>query len=236
MDLRDMSNTNMCSHPKFAIASLSLGNNVNHDLPTKIRVASSLGYDGIEMFIPDFEAFVDEVRKGQHSELFVSTTPSSSSSFSSSSLTSLSQPDLELECAHAISAYCTAHSLEIPIFQPYRNFENFRSQEELDTALEGVERWFRLMPALKCDLMLICSNHVPGAYPLTEAYTFEMYRDAQVEAFRQLGARAAKYNVRVGYEPLSWGTVVDNWTKVWDVVKRVDMDNVGVILDSFNTL
>ncbi|KAF5340435.1 hypothetical protein D9758_013562 [Tetrapyrgos nigripes] len=238
------------SRPQFAIASLSLGNNANHDLPTKIRVASSLGYDGIEIFIPDFEAFGEEVREGKHSELFTSTpstpsTPSTSWSLPSSScppynlanLTSLSQPDLELACAHAISTYCASHNLFIPILQPYRNFENFRTQEDLCKALDGAERWFRIMPTLQCDLMLVCSNHIPGPYPLTaREYTFEMYCDAQVEAFKQLGERAARYNVRVGYEPLSWGTVIDNWMQVWEIVKRVDKENVGVILDSFNTL
>ncbi|THU98633.1 xylose isomerase-like protein [Dendrothele bispora CBS 962.96] len=189
--------------PQFAIASLSLGTSAHHDLPNKIRVASSLGYDGIEIFIPDFEAFVEEVRHGLHSELFEPK--------SSSHLDILAQPELELECARAISTYCSSHNLEIPLFQPYRNFENFRSQEDLDAALKGAERWFPIMSALNCDLML-------------------------VNAFRQLGTLAAKYNLRIGYEPLSWGTVIDNWMQVWDIVRRVDMDNVGIIFDSFNSL
>jgi len=216
------------TRPQFAIASLSLGNNAHHDLPTKIRVASSLEYDGIEIFIPDFEAFVEEVHNGLHAELFDFT------SFSNPA--NLSQPDLELACARAISTYCSLYGLEIPIFQPFRNFENFRSQEELSKALDDAERWFRIMPALKCDLMLVCSNYVPGPHPITEDYTYEMYRDAQVDAFKKLGTIAARYNVRIGYEPLSWGTVIDNWMQVWDIVKRVDMDNVGIIFDSFNSL
>ncbi|KAE9390274.1 xylose isomerase-like protein [Gymnopus androsaceus JB14] len=92
------------------------------------------------------------------------------------------------------------------------------------------------MPAMKCDLLLVCSNHVSGPYPISEECTMEMYYDAQVDAFRQLGALAEKYGVRIGYEPLSWGTVVDNWMQVWDIVQRVDRENVGVLLDSFNTL
>lgn len=63
-----------------------------------------------------------------------------------------------------------------------------------------------------------------------------MYLDTQVEAFAALGEIAERYGVRIGYEPLAWGTMVDNWEQVWDVVRRVDRKNVGVILDSFNCL
>ncbi|KAF9062150.1 xylose isomerase-like protein [Rhodocollybia butyracea] len=211
--------------PKFAIASLSLGSNAYHNLPTKIRVASKLGYDGIEIFIPDFEAFVAEVRDGQHAELFDSLFPDT-----------LPLDELETACAEALLKLCISHNLEIPLLQPLRNFENFRSQAQLDVALDEAERWFRLMAIMKCELILVCSNHIPLPHPITREYTREMYLDAQVDALRQLGARAEKYEVKIGYEPLSWGTVVDNWMQIWDVVKRVDRKNVGVLLDSFNTL
>jgi 4-hydroxyphenylpyruvate dioxygenase len=62
------------------------------------------------------------------------------------------------------------------------------------------------------------------------------YLDAQVKAFRLLGQRAREYGIRVGYEPLAWGTVVNRWEQCWAVVKEVDMPNVGIILDSFNCL
>jgi 4-hydroxyphenylpyruvate dioxygenase len=40
----------MLAEPKYSISSLSLGSNTYHDLPTKMKVASELGYDGIEIF------------------------------------------------------------------------------------------------------------------------------------------------------------------------------------------
>ncbi|KIK57369.1 hypothetical protein GYMLUDRAFT_75570 [Collybiopsis luxurians FD-317 M1] len=212
------------SRPKFAIASLSLGTNTYHDLPTKIRLTSDLGYDGIEIFIPDFEKFVDEVREGKHGHLLTG------------SVTSLSSSELELACATAIHDLCESLDLEIPLLQPFRDFENFRSQAQIDAKLADAERWLRIMPAMKCDLLLVCSNHIPAPYPISEEFTLEMYYDAQVDAFRQLGALTEKYGVRIGYEPLSWGTVVHNWMQVWDIVKRVERENVGVLLDSFNTL
>ncbi|KAF9062983.1 xylose isomerase-like protein [Rhodocollybia butyracea] len=216
----------LCSYPrpKFAIASLSLGTSTYHDLPTKIYVTSELGYDGIEIFTPDFESFVDEVREGKHAELF------------DHPITSLSPSELDHACAIAIHNLCESLDLEIPLFQPFRNFENFRSQEHVDVGLTQAKRWLRIMRALQCDLLLVCSNYISSPHPISEEYTAEMYRDAQVDAFRQLGELAEEYGVRIGYEPLSWGTVINNWMQVWDIVKRVDRDNVGVLLDSFNTL
>ncbi|KAK7049835.1 hypothetical protein VNI00_005265 [Paramarasmius palmivorus] len=215
------------TRPKFAIASLSLGTNTHHTLPTKIRVASELEYDGIEIFMPDFEVFVEEVRKGGHKEIF-------SMKVKEEGLETLSQDQLEHRCAEALYDLCAQHNLQIPLLQPLRDFENFASEEELSTALEGAERWFRLMQPMHCDLVLVCSNYVPSL--VQKKIDVDAYLDRQVEAFKRLGELAERYNVRVGYEPLAWGTVVDNWEPVWDVVKRVDRSNVGVVLDSFNTL
>ncbi|KAJ7267460.1 xylose isomerase-like protein [Mycena rebaudengoi] len=250
--------------PRYAIASLSLGSCAHHQLPTKIRTAARLGYDGIEMFIPDFEAFVDEVRTGGlHHELFPQGTPPTEAS-------------LEVACAKAIGALCDSLGIAIPLLQPLRGFENFASRNALGggglpAALEEAERWMKLMPHFGAPLLLVCSNFIepedhpfapfdpevsqqpsftresegqttppgPASSPFYPALTQDQistYLDAQVDAFRALGKVAARYGVRIGYEALAWGTVVDNWEQVWDVVRRVGRENVGIIFDSFNFL
>ena len=45
-----MSTSLPLNRPLYSISSLSLGSNLYHDLPTKIRVANELRYDGIEIF------------------------------------------------------------------------------------------------------------------------------------------------------------------------------------------
>ncbi|KAJ7040650.1 xylose isomerase-like protein [Mycena alexandri] len=250
--------------PKFAIASLSLGNCAHHNLPTKIRTAASLGYDGIEIFIPDFEAFVNEVRgPGLHCDLFPDGRPPV-------------EGCLEVECAKAIARLCDSLNITIPVLQPLRDFENFASPSALGSgglaaALHEAERWLKLMPHLNTSLLLVCSNYIepknhpfapsdpvtepippiptqpeiktvpPGPapspfFPPPTQEQLSTYLDTQVEAFTALGEIAERYGVRIGYEPLAWGTMVDNWEQVWDVVRRVDRKNVGVILDSFNCL
>ncbi|KAJ7596197.1 xylose isomerase-like protein [Mycena floridula] len=211
--------------PKFSIASLSLGSCLYHDLPTKVRVAADVGYSGLEIFIPDFEDFVEQVVEGQHHQLFPSDFPPKS----------LSNPELEIACAVAITALCEAHNLEISVIQPLRNFEAFLCEKQLQDALDGAERWLRVMSSFKCDLILVCSNHLSQS-PISQTYTMKDFMASQVDAFRALGKLAAKYKVRVGYESLAWGTLVNRWDHVWNIVKQVDLPNVGVIVDSFNTL
>lgn len=93
------------------------------------------------------------------------------------------------------------------------------------------------MKHLNTDLLLVCSNNLAPLSPLSlPGASYIKYRDAQVRALKELGLRASKLDLRVGYEPLAWGTVINTWEQVWDVVKRVNMDNVGVILDTFNSL
>jgi 4-hydroxyphenylpyruvate dioxygenase len=224
-------------HPSFSIASLSLGTNVHHNLPTKIRTASRLGYDAIEIFIPDFDAFVHEVGVGHHAEMFTEEDW----------LQVHATKDLELLCAKTIGRYCQEYGLVISCFQPFREFENFAGASRmaktkmgslpprLQVALDRAESYLRLMPALQCDLLLVCSNLLPYD-PITERYTERDYLDDQVVAFTELGQLASTYGVKIGHEALAWGTVVNRWEQVWEVVDRVDLPNVGVILDSFNQL
>lgn len=223
------------THPIYSIASLSLGTCAHHDLPTKIRAASRLGYDAIEIFIPDFDAFVHEVGVGHHADLITEEEWLSVNDVK----------DLELVCAQALGRYTHEYGLSISCFQPFREYENFSGAHQssvnetplparLKVALDRAENFIRLMPAMSCDLLLVCSNFLP-VDPMTST-TWERYRDDQVVAFKELGALAQRYQVKIGYEPLAWGTAVNRWEQVWQVVERVDMPNVGVILDSFNSL
>jgi hypothetical protein len=87
---------------------------------------------------------------------------------------------------------------------------------------------------MKCDLLLVCSNFLP-VDPMSST-TREEYAEDQIVAFTELGNLAQRYGVKIGHEALAWGTAVNRWDQVWDIVERVDLPNVGIILDSFNQL
>ena len=118
------------------------------------------------------------------------------------------------------------HGLEILLFQPFRDFEGMPEPQRA-RAFERAERKFDLMGELGADTVLVCSNVSPLALGGI---------DRAAADFRELGERAARHGIRVGYEALAWGRHVDDHRDAWEIVRRVDHDNVGLIVDSFHTL
>src|SRR3546814_8980027 len=43
-------------------------------------------------------------------------------------------------------------------------------------------------------------------------------------------------DLRVGYEALAWGRHINDHRDAWEIVRRADHANIGLILDSFHTL
>lgn len=116
--------------------------------------------------------------------------------------------------------------LEITLFQPFRNFEGMPEPYRA-RAFDRAERKFDLMAELGADLMLVCSNISPAALGGI---------DRAAADFRELGERAARRGLRVGFEALAWGRHINDHRDAWEVVRRADHPNVGLILDSFHTL
>jgi len=118
------------------------------------------------------------------------------------------------------------HGLEIMLFQPFRDFEGL-PEPERTRAFDRAERKFDLMNELGTDLMLICSSVHPkslGGVGRT------------VADLRELGDRAARRGLRIGYEALAWGRHISDHHDAWEIVRRADHPNVGLIVDSFHTL
>ncbi|MFA6267006.1 MAG: TIM barrel protein [Pseudolabrys sp.] len=116
--------------------------------------------------------------------------------------------------------------LAITLYQPFRDFEGMPG--ELRTrAFDRVRRKFDLMRELGADAMLICSNTSPAALGGI---------DRAADDLAELGQIAAERNIRVGYEALAWGRFVNDHRDAWEIVRRADHPNVGLVLDSFHTL
>ncbi|WP_417669662.1 bifunctional sugar phosphate isomerase/epimerase/4-hydroxyphenylpyruvate dioxygenase family protein [Roseibium sp.] len=116
--------------------------------------------------------------------------------------------------------------LEITLFQPFRDFEGM-PEPYRTRAFDRAERKFDLMQELGTDQMLVCSNVSPVSLGGI---------DRAADDFAELGERAAKRGLRVGYEALAWGRHVNDHRDAWEVVRRADHPNIGIILDSFHTL
>lgn len=126
----------------------------------------------------------------------------------------------------ALAARIRDAGLDLMLFQPFRDFEGLPGDLRR-RAFERAERKFDLMGELGCDLMLVCSSVHPQA---------QGGIDRAAADFAELGERAAKRGLRVGYEALAWGKHVDDHRDAWEIVRRADHANVGLILDSFHTL
>jgi len=118
------------------------------------------------------------------------------------------------------------HGLEVLLFQPFRDFEGLPDPLRA-RAFTRARRKFALMNALGTDLMLICSSVHPQSLGGI---------DRAADDLAELGDIAAEYGVRVGYEALAWGRHVDDHRDAWEIVRRADHPQIGLILDSYHTL
>lgn len=116
--------------------------------------------------------------------------------------------------------------LTITLFQPFRDFEGLPEPQRA-RAFDRAERKFDVMQELGTDLMLVCSNVSPVSLGGI---------DRAAADFRELGDRAARRGLKVGYEALAWGRHIHDHRDAWEIVRRADHPNVGLILDSFHTL
>ncbi|MGL4325765.1 MAG: bifunctional sugar phosphate isomerase/epimerase/4-hydroxyphenylpyruvate dioxygenase family protein [Beijerinckiaceae bacterium] len=121
---------------------------------------------------------------------------------------------------------CADLGLTIVTCQPFRDFEGMpdtRRQRTFDRA----ERKFDLLQELGTDLLFVCSNAAPDS----QGGISRLAAD-----FAELGERAAKRGMRVGYEALAWGRHVFDYRDSWEIVRRANRDNVGIILDTFHIM
>ncbi|MGH6947115.1 MAG: bifunctional sugar phosphate isomerase/epimerase/4-hydroxyphenylpyruvate dioxygenase family protein [Kiloniellales bacterium] len=116
--------------------------------------------------------------------------------------------------------------LTVVVFQPFRDFEGLPEPQRTRT-FDRAERKFDVMQALGTDLMLVCSNLSPMALGGI---------DRAAADFHDLGERAARRGLRVGFEALAWGRHVNDHRDAWEIVRRADHPAVGLVLDSFHTL
>ena len=116
--------------------------------------------------------------------------------------------------------------LSIDLYQPFRDFEGM-PEPQFQRSLERAERKFDLMQAMGAPMVLCCSNTSPLTLDDPERAAAQLH---------VLAERAARRNLRVGFEALAWGRVTSLYGQAWDLVRRADHPHLGLILDSFHTL
>jgi 4-hydroxyphenylpyruvate dioxygenase len=116
--------------------------------------------------------------------------------------------------------------MQCTLFQPFRDLEGM-PLEQRQRAFDRMERKFDVMAELGTDLVLLCSNCSPLA---------SEDRGRMLDDLAELGERAAKRDMRIGYEALAWARHIHDHRDAWALVRDVDHPNIGLILDSFHSL
>ena len=121
---------------------------------------------------------------------------------------------------------CADLGLSIVTVQPFRDFEGMPAARR-ERTFERAERKFDLLQELGTDLLFVCSSVSPEASGGIDRLAAD---------FHELGERAARRELRVGYEALAWGRFVNDYRDAWEIVRRAAHPAVGTILDSFHVL
>jgi 4-hydroxyphenylpyruvate dioxygenase len=116
--------------------------------------------------------------------------------------------------------------LKLVTFQPFRDFEGM-PEPQRTRAFERAERKFDLMEELGTDLLMVCSNVSPHS---------QGGLDRAAKDLAELGDRAAKRGLRIAFEALSWGKHISDYRDSWEVVRRANHPNVGLVLDTFHII
>ncbi len=114
--------------------------------------------------------------------------------------------------------------LEIAALQPLRDFEGAPAPMRARN-FDRAERKFDLMAELGAELLCICSSVADDASGDAEQCANDI---------GELADKAAQRGYRIGYEALAWGRHVRDWPQAWDLVRRANRDNLGIVLDSFH--
>ena len=124
---------------------------------------------------------------------------------------------------------CDAKGLKILILQPFGNFEGWpeNSPERAD-AWKRAEGWMRIMEACGTDMLQVGSTDTP-------AEKIGRDRERFVNDLTELADMLAKKGFKVAYENWCWSTHAPDWEDVWDICQRVNRDNFGLCLDTFQS-
>ena len=114
--------------------------------------------------------------------------------------------------------------LDIVALQPLRDFEGApgpQRQRNFDRAKRKLE----LTRELGAPLLCLSSSISEGSSPDVGRIAGDL---------AELADLARQFGLRLGYEALSWGRHIKDWTAAWEVVAKADRDNLGIVLDCFH--
>lgn len=128
------------------------------------------------------------------------------------------------EGMEAAVAAVRASGLRVTGFQVLRDFEGLSGHLH-DYKMDIAKSMLDMCHALDCRLLLVCSSTSVHATGETAAL---------VKDLRKLAMLAIPMNIKIAYEALSWGRVINEFPQAWELICEADMPNLGLGFDSYH--
>lgn len=121
-----------------------------------------------------------------------------------------------------------ASGLRVTGLQVLRDFEGLDRTGPLHGyKVDIAKAMLQMCAALDCRVLLACSS--------TSRHAGDD-RTQVARDLRKLAMLALPLRIRVAYEALSWGRAISEVGAAWDAVRRADMPNLGLGIDSYHLL
>ncbi|MFN6994375.1 MAG: sugar phosphate isomerase/epimerase family protein [Aquincola tertiaricarbonis] len=117
-----------------------------------------------------------------------------------------------------------ASGLRVTGFQVLRDFEGLSGHLH-EYKVDIAKSMLAMCAALGCRVLLACSSTSQHA---------SADPDVIARDLRKLALLALPHRINVAYEGLSWGRHINEFTQAWDVVRRADLPNLGIGIDSYH--
>ncbi|MEO8486757.1 MAG: sugar phosphate isomerase/epimerase family protein [Betaproteobacteria bacterium] len=124
----------------------------------------------------------------------------------------------------AAAEVVAASGLRVTGFQVLRDFEGLGGPLH-DYKIGVAKAMLEMCRAVGAPLLLVCSSTSKHASDDPDALARDLAK---------LATLAVPMGLRIAYEALSWGRVVNEYTAAWDIVDRAGCANLGLGLDTFH--
>ncbi|PWN36980.1 xylose isomerase-like protein [Meira miltonrushii] len=203
---------------KLGTCTVNIGDYELFSLEDKLYACASVGHQAIDLYEDDFLHYLS-LTQGANKQNLWEPNP------------------IHLAAAKKIGDLCASLGMQIICFQPLIDVEGLTKEEDRKAAAEKVKAYFPYMRALRTNITYITTNR---------SYNFEDNTgdirsiSADLALFADLAADYSRADkgplLKIGYEPLSWGSHINTFDKAWEAVQLADRENLGIVLDTFNLL
>jgi 4-hydroxyphenylpyruvate dioxygenase len=130
--------------------------------------------------------------------------------------------------AKETKALCDDLGVSVVCLMPLMFFEGLTDPRDRTKSFQRLKLWFKLAHALGTDLIQVPTNFQQEGTTGDKDRISTDLREAAVLGLQEVPI------IRLAYEGVSWGTHIDTWEDTWEIVKRIDLPNLGLCLDTFH--